>query len=360
MATVSADKDWNKYVKDNPNSTSIEYPIENGINNEPIYSSVTIKTAKVVATVSTGDKVKITQKTKVTINSKPYAKVNFNNKNGYLRATAIRKPTGSTGADAEQRTLNMTNDTIRKLAEISKIGSGNRIGIDLEVPGVGMFLGITHVEKVSNRIHGREAKADFKLKNALGKGILFISHKDGSGPKGFQQYGGISETSGSIDDNELIYKNSEVQSFLNDLYDLYDDAVNNGRTQLNNPFDKNGNLISSGVSRPITSPTLINQSVYGPSFGGTKGPDNVHLIGQGSFVFTPLLSEEFDLYFRLSFSGHMALNGDISDFANDVGGYRAVLCATKRSRSTKTSKGTIPGVRVGIFPEAIRPNARTI
>ena len=360
MATISADKDWNKYVKNNPNSATINYPIENGINNEPIYSSTTIKTAQVLVNVSTGDTVKITQKTKVSIGNKSYAKVKFNNKTGYLRATAIRKPTGSTGADAEQRTLELTNNTIRALSDIAKIGRGNRTGIDIEVPGVGMFIGITNVEKVSNRIHGREAKADFKLKNALGRGILFISHKDGAGPKAFQQYGGISETSGSIDDNALIYNNPEVKSFLDDLYDLYDDAINKGRTQSDNPFDRNGNLVSSGVSRPITNSTLINQSVYGPSFGGTKGPDNVHLIGQGSFVFTPLLSGENDLYFRLSFSGHMALNGDVSDFANDVGGYRAVLCATKRSRSTKTSKGTINGIRVGIFPEAIRPNARMI
>jgi len=360
MATISSNKDWDKYVRNNLSYSTVNYPIENKISKEPVYDSISIKTAKTLTTVSTGDSVKIVQNTKISIGNSSYAKVRTKGIVGYIRASAIRKPTGSTGADAEQRTMEFTNQTILKLEEISKIGRNSRVGIDLEVPGVGMFIGIVNVEKVSNRIHGREAKADFKLMNALGKGVLFISHKDGSGPKAFQQYGGISETSGSVDDNALIYNNSEVKEFLSDLYDLYDDAVNNGRTRSDNPFDNRGSLIPSGVSRPITTPTLINQSVYGPGYGGPKGPDNVHMIGQGQFLFTPLLSDDEDIYFELSFSGHMALNGDVNDFMNDINGYRAVLCATKRSRTTKTPKGTIPGIRVGIFPEAIRPNARMI
>ena len=43
------------------------------------------------------------------------------------------------------------------------------------------------------------------LKNALGKKILFISHKDGNGPKAFGQYGGVSTKAGGADDASQIY-----------------------------------------------------------------------------------------------------------------------------------------------------------
>lgn len=361
MATISTDKNWDKYVKNNPSSSMIDYPIENGVSNEPIYKDITLK--NVVAQVSAGDLIKIISKTKSQVNRSSYAQVRFGNTSGYLRVSAIRKPTigraGGSGAAAEQRTLDLTNSTIQTLEEISKIGRGNRAGIDLEVPGVGLFLGITSVEKVATRIHGREAKSDFVLKNALGRGVLFISHKAGAGASAFNQYGGISEKSGSVDDNALIYNHPEVQSFLDRLYELYQDSVGE-RTIISNPFNSSGRITTSGVIRKISDTTLINQSVYGPSFGGAYGPDNVHLIGQGNFVFSRRFSEEEDIYFELGFSSHMALNGDLSDFANDNSSYRAVLLARTGDRNTKTSSGDLPNVRVGIFPKANKPNAVSI
>jgi len=359
MATVASDKDWNKYVRDNNKSSTMSYPIENGILNEPIYKDTTLKNE--VAQVSTGDTINITTKSKTTIGRSSYAQVRFNGKTGYLKVSSIRKPTmgraGGSGAMAEQKTLDVTQATINNLKGISKI-SGNE-GIPVEVPGIGFFLGINAVEKVADRIHGREAKSDFVLKNSLNRGVLFISHKAGSGARAFNQYGGISEKSGSIDDNALLYNHPEVQSFLNRLYELYQDSIN-GRTITSNPFNSSGKITTSGVIRKISDTTLINQSVYGPSFGGTYGPDNVHLIGQGNFIFTPVMSEDEDVYFKLSFSSHMALNGDLTDFANDNSEYRAVLLARTGDRSTKTSSGDLPRVRVGIFPKANKPQAVSI
>jgi len=360
MATISSDRDWNKYVRDNNQSSTMSYPIENGILNEPIYKNTTL--TNVVARVSTGDTINITTKSKTTIGRSSYAQVRFNGKTGYLKTTSIRKPTmgraGGSGAMAEQRTLEVTQATINNLKGISKI-SGNE-GIPVEVPGIPkLFLGITSVEKVLLKIHGRETKSDFVLKDALGRKRLYISHKAGSGAKAFSQYGGISEKSGSIDDNALLYNHPEVQSFLNRLYELYQDSIT-GRTITSNPFDSSGKITTSGVMRKISDTKLINQSVYGPSFGGARGEDNVDLIGQGEFIFTPLMSVDEDVYFRLSFSGHMALNGDLTDFANDNSDYRAVLVARTGDRSTKTSSGSIPRVRVGIFPKVYKSSAVSI
>ena len=111
----------------------------------------------------------------------------------------------------------------------------------------------------------------------------------------------------------------------------------------------------------IQDSTLVNKSVYGPDYGNAKGPDNVHLIGQGQFVFKPYVNPEGDLYFKLGFDGHMALNGNTTDFMNDASGYRAVLITTYRGRRpTQTPGGAVPETRTAIYPKAYRENALDI
>ena len=351
--------DWDKYVKNNPQSASIDYVVENNVVDAPVYKNMALK--EVVMNVSTGQKLKITTNNFTQIGRSKYANVRIGSKSGLLRITNIRKPTGRGGADAEQRTLDFTVDQLRKLEEVANIGRGNRGGIDLLIPGIGMRLGITSVEKVPNRIHGREAKSDFVLKNALGKGVVFISHKDGDGPNAFGQYGGVSGVAGNIQDASLIYSNPEVQAYLTKLYRLYDDAVSGSRQIGNNPFSAEGRLMRA-VSSPVQSSTLINQSVYGPDFGGAFGPDNVHLIGQGQFVFNPLINSDGDIYFRLSFTGHMSLNGQVNDdFANNASGYRATLITTYRAgRPTQTPLGSVPLTRTAIYPKNYRLSAINI
>ena len=351
--------DWPKYVANNPNSINIKYSIENGISNEPVYKDTTLKQA--ILTLNAGQEVNIISKQFTQINRSKYANIRVNGKSGYIRISAIRKPTGKGGADAEQRTLDATIATLQKLQEISGIGRGNNIGIDLLVPGIGMFTGITSIEKVPNRIHGREAKSDFAFKNALGKKILFISHKDGTGPDAFGQYGGVSESSsGNIQDSAKIYNNVEVQTYLSRLYQLYDDAVNRGRLIPNNPFNSSGKLTKS-VYKLVTSSQLVNEAVYGPDYGGPYGPDNVHLIGQGEFIFNRLINSDDDIYYQLSFSGSMELNGETRLFLNNNNGYRATLITTYRDgRPTQTPNGPVPRTRTGIYPKRYRQSAISI
>jgi len=351
--------DWPKYVANNPNSANIKYSVENGISNEPVYKDITLKQA--ILTLNAGQEVNIISKQFTQIGRSKYAHIRVNGKTGYIRISAIRKPTGKGGADAEQRTLDATIATLHKLQEISGIGRGNNVGIDLLVPGIGMFTGITGIEKVPNRIHGREAKSDFAFKNALGKKILFISHKDGTGPDAFGQYGGVSQSSsGNIQDAAKIYNNVEVQTYLSRLYQLYDDAVNRGRLIPNNPFNSSGKL-TKAVYKLVTSSQLVNEAVYGPDYGGSYGPDNVHLIGQGQFIFNPLVTSDGDVYYRLSFSGPMELNGQTGPFLNDNSGYRATLITTCRDgRPTQTPNGTVPQTRTGIYPRRYRQSAISI
>ena len=359
MATLGGKPaDWVKYVANNPNSASIQYPIENNIKNEPVYKNTTLK--EVVEYVNTGNFVNIISKQFSQIGKSKYANVRLNGKTGYIRITAIRKPTGKGGADAEQRTLDATINTIQTLEEVAGIGRGNRVGIDILVPGIGMFIGVTGIEKVSNRIHGREAKSDFVFKNALGKGVLYISHKDGSGPSDFGQYGGVSTIAGNIQDAAKIYNNTEVQQYLTKLYMLYSDAIGGSPKIKNNPFNSDGKL-TKAVYSLVKDSSLVNMSIYGPDYGGAYGPDNVHMIGQGQFIFNPLVNDDGDVYFRLSFSGHQSLNGQTREFLDDASGYRAALITTYRTgRPTQTPNGAVPETRTAIYPRRYRQSAISI
>lgn len=376
MATLSGKNskgkdNWDVYVKYNPNYSTINYEIERGIMSTEFYKNSTdIPTTgrptksspgKITGYLSAGEKIRIVSINYIIRGATKFANIKYKNNSGYVAVSSIRKPTGKGGADAEQRTLNTTIETIRKLEEIAGIGRGNRVGIDIEVPGVGMFIGITGLEKVQNRIHGREAKSDFVFKNALGRRVLFISHKDGTGPEAFGQYGGVSESSsGSLVNVAKIYQNPEVQEYLSKLYRLYDNAVNGGRSILNNPFNERG-VLTKGLYKLVQGSQLVNHAVYGPDYGGAFGPDNVHIIGQGQFVFTPLLNEEDDLYFKLSFTGPMEVNGDTSVFLNNNSGYRATIITTFRSgRPTGTPLGVVPQTRTGIYPRRYRQSAISI
>lgn len=356
MATLGGKpSDWEKYVLNNPNSVNIKYSVENGVVNEPIYKNITLK--EVVDYVNAGNQVNIISKQFTKIGKSKYANVRINGKTGFLRITTIRKPTGKGGADAEQKTLDATVNTIRKLEEVAGIGGGNRIGIDILVPGIGKFIGITGIEKVSNRIHGRESKSDFVFKNALGKGVLYISHKDGNGPDAFGQYGGVSEIAGNIKDASKIYNHPEVQQYLNKLYQLYSDAISGAPRIRNNPFNGSGRL-TKAVYSLVADPALVNMSVYGPDYGGNFGPDNVHLIGQGQFIFKPLVTEDGDIYFKLSFSGHQSLNGQTKEFLDNNSGYRATIITTFRTgRPTQTPGGVVPETRTAIYPRRYRQSA---
>jgi hypothetical protein len=354
---------WDVYVKGNPNRISVLYEITSGYPMVQFFEKTSdIPNRPSMISLKTGDKFNILGVNTFSSGQSKYANIRFNGKSGYVKITTIRKPTKRNALFAEERALSLAKENLQKCAEISGIGRGNATGIELRIPGVGTFIGITDIEKVSNKIHGRESKSDFIFKNILGKKLIHISHKDGIGPSAFSQYGGVSETSsGSFTEPSNIYNNSEVQEYLTKLYNLYDDAISGKNEIKNNPFDSSG-TIKSSVYKFVQSSLLVNQSVYGPDYSGSYGPDNVNLIGQGDFIFKPYVDgEEGDIYFELQFSGGYYVNGDVSKFMNDSTGYRATFITSNRlGRPTRTPLGSIPNTRTGIYPKAYRSSAVSI
>lgn len=345
---------WDKYVTNN-NYQSIKYTIETAA---LLFKNVTnTKEEHILEELAPGTILDITSPTKVNIsatkpsgvdlaiNSKPAARVRINNTNGYVLITKIKKPTKAPDK-VEKRTITMAQNTLTQLKEIAQVGNKPKSGIDIEVEGFGLINDVATVEKVPERVNNREAKADIVLKDSKGKRLIYISHKAAGGAKAFQQYGGVSETAGTKEMPGLVYNNPEVQQYLNNLYSLYQSSLDGTGNNLN-PFD-NGQLSVGRLYRPIRDMTLINQSVFGPGFGGPSGIDNVDVIAQGPFIFKPYINAEGDITFTLKWDHFDYRGGDIDDF-ND-GQYQALLVSRSASdRRTKTSQGDIPGVRTGIF-----------
>lgn len=362
MASLSGNStngipNWEKYVKNQTSLSSVNYDLE-----QPAYLYKNLTNSKAtdnLGLIPAGSIVKILSTTlyKVSaakgvtgdkaVNNQPSAKVRYGNQTGYVRITAIRKPTKAPDS-VEKRTIDLTQNTLNQLKSVSGVGRGAKAGIDIEIEGYGIISNVATASKVPQRVNNREAKADIVLKDVNNKPLFYISHKAGGGAKAFQQYGGISKKAGTRSNPGLMYNDPETQAYLNDIWKLYQDALG-GAPQYGeaNPFDSNGNLKYGRIYRFVQSPTLINRAVFGPDYGGPFGIDNVNLIGQGNFIFKPYMNSEQDIAVKLRFN-NFDINGDLTEFVE--GDYRAIFVSRSASdRKTETPQGDIPKLRSGIF-----------
>lgn len=307
-----------KYVVDNPKAMDIEYEIERGKKNVPVFEMTPAGTAgDIVRSIDAGQKFKL--RSKKIINIDEYYPTNsafgLDTNLGIIPARFVRKPSGFKAMDAEIIATNSLDAEIKKA-----VRENNGKGITLKI---GKFTIKDVFSAGSDHIKG-DPKADIALMNSNGKEVGFISHKKEGGAKGFSQFGGISLKSG--------LKHREIDSFVEALAKKY-----------------KGGAVSRGdaLYRPIKDPKLINASIYGPDFGGPFGRENCHCIGQGN----PILTKEGSSW-KLDFSETMHVNGDYK-FATR-GKFLAVFGATYRAgrRITTANGEEVRGVRAGIYPIA--------
>ena len=191
---------------------------------------------------------------------------------------------------------------------------------------------ITGIE-TQNKIGGLDPKADFVLVRKK-KPSVFISHKDGSKPNDFGQWGGVSAKAG--DD---IYNHPEVRDFVKTLKESEYVEI-----------DANGNYsLKPGltVGRKINKPELKLLGVFGKEYEpyGPGAPENVDLVAQGHFNLT---LDETDGKYILK-ANHMMVR---QDFDGDFGiGYEPILIA--RFATERMNHG-IKGARISIYPIAGR------
>jgi hypothetical protein len=164
----------------------------------------------------------------------------------------------------------------------------------------------------------RDPKADFIILDYEGNHVGFISHKDGTLPTHFQQYGGLSDTAFNV---------PEVKKFMQELTRLYPSGLVSGVS----------------VMRKVTSVDVIMKSIYGIDFGGKPGIQNVDEFHQGTMKLTKT-GKQYTIT-----SSHKGINGD----KIDTRGYEPIFYARYTSdRGANIADAFIGKARVGVFPAA--------
>jgi hypothetical protein len=160
------------------------------------------------------------------------------------------------------------------------------------------------------------SKADVQIVDAQGKAVAWISLKDGTLPRHFGQWGGVT----------YLYKDPEIISFVRDIKESFGNTFPKGLTY--------GVKIKNNYLKAI--------SCFGKNFGEARGPENVNLIIQGH----PVLKKQGDNTFVIE-GHHNWKNGDIPD-----GEYEPVLMV--RYAGDRPNFG-IRGARIAIYPSGGRP-----
>jgi hypothetical protein len=162
-------------------------------------------------------------------------------------------------------------------------------------------------------------KSDFHLVDINGKEVAWISHKDGSRAKDFQQWGGLSKTK-----EPKLYNHKETQAFVQEIHKLYPHGLPNATT----------------VARKIEDNQLKMMSVYGNEYGKSFSRQNTTLMLQGDIALKKIGSN-----YNIT-ATHTHLNGE-----KMIGDYEPVFMAIyKGDRSDFGIKGT----RVVIAPYGCR------
>ena len=162
-------------------------------------------------------------------------------------------------------------------------------------------------------------KSDFHLLDDKGQEVAWISHKDGSGPGDFQQYGGLA--------HKIFSNSSDVKSFMQALQTKYPGGFKRGDSAWRECKDK----------------LVILRSVWGVDYGKKRGRNNVDEFHQGPMKLKRLGADRYKIISR-----HYDTNGAIPK-----GGYKAIYYA----RYTGDRSGRVAGMffkdaRIGVFPTA--------
>jgi hypothetical protein len=102
-------------------------------------------------------------------------------------------------------------------------------------------------------------KSDFSILDESGNEIMWLSHKEGSTARDFQQWGGMTEAN--------IQNHKEAQKFIKQVQEMFPDGIPNATT----------------VAKMIKDDNLKKMSIYGVDYkaGAPLGLQNVSVVLQG-------------------------------------------------------------------------------
>lgn len=208
----------------------------------------------------------------------------------------------SGGLDVELNAINDLNDAIARAVIL------NDGPIDIKLKGK-VLKGVVKAIKTAGA-----PKSDFHLSDINGKPLVHISHKKGSTPKDFQQWGGLTENG--------IAEHKEVIVFGEKCRALYGKQIPNGES----------------VYTTIKDDNLKMMAVFGVKFAAGLDVNRVDVLLQGDPGVVQLNNGQFEL----TATGHVHYHGDVPS-----GGFDPVLAMIYKGDRDQMG---IKGARVSIYP----------
>lgn len=225
----------------------------------------------------------------------------------------VKKAGGTGGLDVESQAIDDLTSAL--LAAIMYTGGP----ISIKVRGR-TVKNITQVLKTAGT-----PKIDFHLADDNSKPLVHISHKKGSSPRDFQQWGGMTE--------ERIYNHPEVKKFAYDCKMLFGEKIPNGES----------------VYREIKDKNLKMMAVFGVNYDKPSPNENkVDVLLQGD----PGLKHISGDVFELTATGHIHYFGDVP-----AGGFEPVMAMIYKGDRDQFD---IKGARASIYPKQGRNFKRKI
>jgi len=185
-----------------------------------------------------------------------------------------------------------------------------------DTPYIELIVGANVVRAAGVKNTPGTPKSDFEIIDENGRSVAWISHKDGTLPKHFGQWGGLSKWQW----------NEETARFINAVKKKFPDGVTKGNT---------------AVMRPIEDSHLRMAAVYGHKVGNAQfGKYNVNTVLQGEVKVIPA-GDQWRLVAHNEWVNGTEITGD----------YTPVFCA--RFSSDRNDCG-IPYTRMTFYPLAGR------
>lgn len=214
------------------------------------------------------------------------------------------------GTAAEDRYLKMFRQEIQNVLQKEK-----KPYINIKIAG--RIVRCADCISTPKGLTRRDPKADFIIVDENGKYVAFLSHKAGTKPQDFQQYGGLSDPAFAMD--------ADVKKFVKDVADAYPDGLASG----------------TSLMRKVKSKEVILMSIYGIEYGGNPSIQNVDEFHQGEMKLRKT-GQNYEII-----STHKGVNGEMVNSA----GYEPIYFARYTGDRGASIAGMFIGkARVGVFP----------
>jgi hypothetical protein len=200
-----------------------------------------------------------------------------------------------------------------------------------------------------SQVSGRP-KADmvFSLKD---KDVVFVSHKKGSKPGDFQQYGGFASDLG-IKTEADINKHPLIKEFVEDIHSIF--KAFNLKKDANDRYDFNNLVKGSNFARLLDDEDMANTVMFGKDFSTRKvGLDNCSILIDGDIIFKPIKGKSLNV-FELEGSYHSTINPCLlkrkPTFKLDKNDIYAPVMFLIKSEQQGLNQGGFSNVRAVIWP----------